>query len=138
MISGIGLLPLSGWMPWADKNDANQARKLLGAASGSSVASASCPHVVGGFASMQAPECILELIGGIGLLPLFGWRPWADERDENQACKLPVASASCPSVVGGPGPMGMMRIRHANSWGHPRAHRLRRPRTPRWSEASSR
>ena len=32
------------------------------------------------------------------------WRPWADEHDENQACKLPAASASCPSVIAGLGP----------------------------------
>ena len=48
---------------------------------------------------MQVAGCILGLIGGIGFLPLLGWSPWADENDVNQACKLPVASASCP--IGG-------------------------------------
>ena len=39
---------------------------------------------------MQAPGCIL------GPLSFLSWRQWADEKDKNQACKFPVASASFP------------------------------------------
>ena len=50
------------WMPLADESDANQACKFLGASSGLSAESASCPHVLEGLATMQAPGCILELM----------------------------------------------------------------------------
>ena len=79
---------------------------------------------------MQDPGCTLGLIGGIVRLPLFGWRPWADENDQNQA--------SCLSVVGGLGQMEIMRVRHASSWGHPWPHRLHQPRARSWLESSGR
>ena len=112
LIGCIGLLPFCGWKPWADEYDANQACKFLGAPLGSS---ASRLSVVGGLASVQAPGCLLGLIGGIRFLPFFGWKPWAVETDENQACKLPAASASCPLVVRSLGPVAMMRIGFASS-----------------------
>ena len=58
---------------------------------------------------------LLGLIGGMGPLPFLGSRPWADGNDENQVCKSLDSSGSCPSEVGGLGPIDMVRIRHASS-----------------------
>ena len=87
---------------------------------------------------MQALGCILGLIGSIAFLLLSGWRSCADENDENQACRRPVASASCILELGGLGSMDMMRIRYASYRGHVRAHRLHRLRAPLWLDGSGR
>ena len=88
---GIGLLPLCRWKPWAVENDASSwghPRAHRPYRPPASRVWRHCKYA----SSWVHPWAHWPH----GLLPFLGWRLWADANNDDQACKLPVASASCP------------------------------------------
>ena len=87
-IGGTGLKPLCNWRLSAKENDPNQIR---------------CIGVLpqcGWRHCKYASSCVYPRAHLQHRPPaILGWKPWAYKDDENQAFKLPAASASCP--IGG-------------------------------------